>query len=501
MRSSRTTGVSIAVAAVLAASGCSGGDAGDDKAGGKVAPVELSAWSSEAADRPSGAQLTAFAKAVDELSKGRITVEATYGSPSDGADPDQAVIRSVKSGDVSIGLAAARAFSSEGINSFSALTAPFVIETAAGAAAVVRDEAVTAPMLDALEPAGLTGLGLIPETIRRPFGLMSPVLGPEDYAGKGLRSLRSEETYDVFEALGAKPGFWEGDEMEAKTKDGSVSILESSFALAGNVVDDPAIGTGNVAFFPRTNVLFVNSAAAKRLSDDQRAILESAAAKARDESIAAEPTEAAAATDYCASGGRVVLATEMQRAALRAKVASYVAQLEADPVVKAELAAIRDAVAATPDADPVKACEPGDDPSTGLTPWSVSTDASPIDGTYRVEIIDDDLSAVGVPNSQLPELHGTFTWTISEGTMSFDRVAPNPQEQTHETWFLAFKGNRAMLIDTTPEAQRTSANILWVGTWSLNDSGDLRFTEYQPGEAAAPFDRVWWFGRPLTRLR
>ena len=76
----------IATATIVALSvclaGCSGSSPGTnlDKAGGQVAPLVLTAVSPEGADRPSGAQLTAFVDAVDQLSQGRITVEPTFGA-------------------------------------------------------------------------------------------------------------------------------------------------------------------------------------------------------------------------------------------------------------------------------------------------------------------------------------------------------------------------------------------------------------------------------------
>ena len=44
----------------------------------------------------------------------------------------------MQAGGVDLGLAAARAFSTEGVTSLRALTVPFLIETDAGAAAVAR---------------------------------------------------------------------------------------------------------------------------------------------------------------------------------------------------------------------------------------------------------------------------------------------------------------------------------------------------------------------------
>ena len=190
----------IAVSSLIIMTGCSAAGAGPsvDKAGAPIGPVTLSAWSPEVATRPSGMQLTAFVEAVERLSGGAMTVEATYGTDSSGADPDTSVISGVEKGAYDVGLVAARAFSSVGVDSLRALSAPFLIQTDALAAAVVDDDEVTGPMLDGLTGLGLTGLAILPETIRHPFGLTDPILGPEDYRGAVLRSLPSDETYAVF---------------------------------------------------------------------------------------------------------------------------------------------------------------------------------------------------------------------------------------------------------------------------------------------------------------
>ena len=49
-------------------------------------------------------------------------------------------------------------------------------------------------MLEGLGSAGLTGLAVLPETIRHPFGVRGPILGPDDYRGALLRSLPSKGT-------------------------------------------------------------------------------------------------------------------------------------------------------------------------------------------------------------------------------------------------------------------------------------------------------------------
>ncbi len=496
----------IATATIVALSvclaGCSGSSPGSlDKAGGQVTPVVLTAVSPEGADRPSGAQLTAFVSAVDQMSQGRITVEPTFAVKDPlGVGPDQATIQAVQAGGVDLGLAAARAFSSEGVTSLRALTVPFLIETDAGAAAVARTGAVTAPMLAGLTTAGLTGLALLPETIRHPFGVSESVLGPEDYAGAVIRSAPSEETFSVFEALGAKPAWWDQAEFVAKMDDGTIDIVESSFGLAGAVLGRPAIGTGNVAFFPRMNVLFANSEALDRLTGDQRDLLDRAAAQALTTAIANVPQDVEAAAQYCQDGGQVVLATEAQREALRELVVPYVSALQDDPATRDAIAGIHDALAGDPQSAPVAAC------GTPLTdqaqePWPLSSEPGPFDGQYRVEVTDDDLNALGATQAQREQTRGTYTWTIADGQMSYQQVADNTIAEPRDEFWISVRGDKAMIINKQAGSHPTSANVLWVATWSVAPDGTLRFTRPQPGLNALLLDTALWFTEPFTPLR
>ena len=496
------TATVVALSACLA--GCSASSPGTnlDKAGGQVAPLVLTAVSSEGADRPSGAQLTAFVDAVDKLSQGRITIDPTYGDIDDpkGVGPDQATIQAVQAGDTDLGLVAARAFSTQGVTSLRALTVPFLIETDAGATAVVRADAVTAPMLAGLTSAGLTGLAVLPETIRHPFGVREPILGPEDYAGAVLRSAPSEETFAVFTALGATPEFWDANEFVARMDDGTIDIVESSFALAGAVMGRPAIGTGNVAFFPRMNVLFANSTVMDRVTDDQRAVLVRAAAQAREAAIASVPGDAMAAAEYCQGGGQVVLATDSQRQGLRAKLAPYVESLEQDPTTRDAIARIRDAVAGAGTSTPVMPC--GAFPTDqALEPWPLSSAPGPFDGRYRVQVTDDDLISLGASVPQREQTHGTYTFEIANGQMSYEHVAENAIDDPRGEFWIATRGDKAMLMNKESGSQPTRANVLWVATWTVTPDGTLRFTDGQPGLKAVPLETALWFTKALTLLR
>ncbi len=492
----------IAALALFVLTGCSTGGITPavDKAGVPVGPVTLRAWTPEVGDRPTAIQLATFAEAVQRLSNGAMTIETRFGTDPSGANPDATVIAGVQSGDYDIGLAAGRAFSEAGVDSFRALTAPFLIQTDAVAAAVASDDQITGPMLAGLGTAGLTGLAIVPETIRHPFGVSGPILGPDDYRGALLRSLPSKETYAVFAALGAKPGFWE-DGYEATAQHGPIPIVESSFALAGGVIGEPVTGTGNVAFFPRMNVLFVNSQAAGKLSAAQHDVLSKAAVEAREQTITDGPRDAASAALYCANGGRVVLASDADVAALHAAAAPYLATLAKDPTVSDELTAMRDLAESTAEPDPVKACEPGALAGQDLASWPVSDSASPIDGRYRVEVTDADLEAVRAPQEAWAENHGVFTWEIAKGRVTMHQVAANPLANPDDTYDIVVRGHKAMLMARPADGSApTNRDVLWIGTWSRDDDGALRFTDYEPGLGALAQDRAQWFAHPFTPL-
>jgi TRAP-type C4-dicarboxylate transport system substrate-binding protein len=495
----------VAVLAVLLLStGCAAGGPVVDKAGVPVGPVTLRAWSPEAQDRPSGMQLTAFVEAVGRLSGGAMRIDATYGNDQADPHPETTVIEAVQRGAYDIGLLASRAFSSVGVDSLKAFTAPFLIQTDAVADAVSRDEGVTGPMLNGLHEAGLVGLAVVPETIRHPFGTLGPILTPADYRGAVLRSLPSKETYAVFEALGAKPGFWDGDIGVAKLQDGSIKITETSFAIATDSTGTGQIrtATGNVAFFPRMNVLFANKRTADGLSAEQRGVLDRAAVEAREQTIATQPKDAAAAAEFCASGGRVVLADPADVAALQKAVAPYLATLAEDPTTSDALTGIGAIVKKTPEPDPVQACEPSGAQSENLAPWPVTNGPSPIDGRYRVQISDADLQAAGMRRAAWPYNRGTYTWVIADGRMTSHQVAPDSPREGSEQEYVTVRGRQVMLMSLRKDGSApTNHDVVLIATWSRGEDGTLTFSDCRRGLGSLPGDEATWCAKPFTALR
>ena len=55
---------------------------------------------------------------------------------------------------------------------------------------MVTDDDLAGDLMAGLDEVGVHGLALVPEDLRHPFGFAEPLLGPEDYAGRTIRSPR-----------------------------------------------------------------------------------------------------------------------------------------------------------------------------------------------------------------------------------------------------------------------------------------------------------------------
>src|SRR5207247_1917065 len=116
----------------------------------------------------------------------------------------------VREGTLEAGSVATRGWDLEGITSLRALQAPFLITTDD-----LLNQVVTAPfaadMLSGLQRAGVTGLALLPEALRHPFGFEGPLSAPEDFVGAVIQSPLSDISYDLLRSLGASPMDVHGD--------------------------------------------------------------------------------------------------------------------------------------------------------------------------------------------------------------------------------------------------------------------------------------------------
>jgi TRAP-type C4-dicarboxylate transport system substrate-binding protein len=304
-----------------------------------AAPVSLRIGTDDGPERPGGAQILEFARQVKQRSGGQVRIEPVWQAAGEGADDwDQAVARQIVRGELDMGMIPARAWDTEGVTSLRALHAPFLVTTDSLVAGIVKSE-LAPEMLAGLEKTGVTGLALLPEGMRHVFAFRHPPLALADYRGMLIRSPLSKTTYAAFQALGAKPDDFGGQDVEESIKNGKIGGAETSFALAGYLPDATAVG--NVTFFPKVNSLVINSKVLKGLTEDQRAVLHDAAQHTVDWAITATGSDADAAKEYCAKGGRIALASRQDLARLQRAVQPVYQQLEQDAATKAMIARIR----------------------------------------------------------------------------------------------------------------------------------------------------------------
>lgn len=137
------------------------------------------------------------------------------------------------------------------------------------------------PLLEPLAEAGLVGLALLPGGLRRPFGITAPLLGPDDWRGKVIRTHASLTGETALRRLGATPVLRANGELRVGPPPGIDGLDIHPEAL----MDWGYSGwlTWNVPLWPRLLLLVANRARLERLSPDARTLLENAARQAQRE--------------------------------------------------------------------------------------------------------------------------------------------------------------------------------------------------------------------------
>jgi TRAP-type C4-dicarboxylate transport system substrate-binding protein len=358
---------------------------------------------------PSEPYVREFISQVSSLSAGAITI-----LPSWNASPDnfeQGVIKAVLAGQFDLGLAASRAWDTASVNitSFQALQTPFLIDNDALALAVATSDAAT-QMLGNLSTFGAVGLTMWPEDLRHPFSLVpgKSLLSPADFSGLSIRVTPSAVSNMIIEKLGGTPMFADSGYQ------GAESGLRQGSSLSG-----AATATGNVTFYAKFQVLFANSAAFKALSAAQQAVLRQAAEAAQKKAIAEHPSDAQAATAYCADGGTVVLTSADQVAAFEKAVQPVFDYINKDPANAKLIAALQDLKSKTSASTEAAACgasaaQINPTPTAANQVWSPGL---PPNGVYKVDYSVDELVALGFLKSDAQSWAGTFTLTLQDGKM------------------------------------------------------------------------------------
>ena len=401
----RLATVALAVIAAVLAGGCGGGGSGD-KAGGSGEPVVLR-MANAYGDLQTAPMVEQFVSQVKARSGGSLRVQVTsrWGDYAD--DAEQQVVRAVAAGKADLGWAGARVFDTMGVPSFQALQAPMLIDSYALEQAVVASD-MPGQMLQGLDKVGVRGLGVLPDSLRKPVAVRHPVLGVGDWRGITFGTLKSQGQAQAIRSLGATPMEVFRRSRNEALLDGRLQGLEMDLFVYehGGPVQPAPYVTANVTLWPQMDVLFANPDRLGRLTERQRGWLQQAAQDAAGRVAALADRDAQSLKNACRSGARFANASPADLAALRGAFASVYASLERDPQTKAFIERIqalkRSTSAEAPLAIPV-GC-------TGKAPEqpAASTGTAPADlnGTYRYLLTKEDARKVGDPEvDQFPHVN------------------------------------------------------------------------------------------------
>ena len=324
----------ISVGSLICLAGCTSDDP-EPATSKDTAPVTLRLATYDEESATGGILIDHFAQTVHDLDP-TITIEPMFQ-----AAPDEvAAIKLIQAGDAELGLVATRAWDLVGVDSMRAINTPFLIDSTELLDQVVAgDQAAT--MMEGLSAAGMTGLAMLPESLRHPFGTEAAPLGVGDYDGATIRSPHSTTSWDVLGALGAAPMF----------EDDGYTIAESQYDQAPGPE-----GTGNVTLFAKADVIVISDAARPTVSDSQLDALTEAAETTRDWAIGTFPDDAVAAAGFCDNGGKIVAASAADLAGLGDAVAPVIADLKKDATTAGIITAIEELKSGITVPAPVTAC-------------------------------------------------------------------------------------------------------------------------------------------------
>jgi TRAP-type C4-dicarboxylate transport system substrate-binding protein len=462
---------------------------GADKAGGSDAPLVLRLGDVDTQDDPNTTPvLEYFGDQVARLSGGRLRIRVIYDAAGhERPDVEAQVAHKVRDGGFDLGWIGAAAWDELGVTSFQALHAPFLVTDDR-----LLDRVATGPlagsMLSGLRDAGVQGLAVVPESLRNPVGLRQPLVSLSSFRGARLIVTPSRATDAALRALGAIPvhrlGKADKDVIRRGQADGR---LESLVAYLG-----PDIVTGNVSFFPALHTLFANPASLRALTDAERAALEQAAARTLAHAVAKRRSAQAAIDRFCstgrsasaAGGGRVVLASRGELAALVRATRPVYSELERDPRTKSLIRRIQALKRSLPPPPAIRVPKGCSVPlPQGPTGSRAPLATTRLDGTYRWVLTKADAIRFGEKPDQAP-VGGVSTMTLREGKWLIGE-GPDAPRGTY-----TLTGNRIAFSWPTE-------NSVLIFTFSRDRDGTLHL---RPAPSVERGDRFVWSTEPWRRI-
>jgi TRAP-type transport system periplasmic protein len=380
--------LAVLLAAALAVTGCQA----RDRAGGST-DVETTTLRFALTGDP-GPQITAWADEVDQLSKGTLKVAFVRDTRAGQPDYETGTIADVRTGIVDMASVGARAFDNAGLTSFQPLLTPMLIDSLE-LEGKVFEAGLPQQVLPSLDQLDLVGVGILPGPIRKVLGVAKPFTTPADFKGQVVGIQASGVADQTFRALG-----------------GTTKAVPPGARLTGLDAYDQQLGsiqgnhynlqakfvTGNLNLWPRPLVIIANQDVNRRLTDDQRATMVTAAKDAISVAMEAERSgDANAIPNLCKAGLSFAQSSDSDLASFQKALAPVYAAIRKDPANAAvydKITMIKNTLHRAPDtADCTKVATSTDQPQ-----------ATRYDGTYEMRIAWPDIKTadarcVGGPES------------------------------------------------------------------------------------------------------
>ena len=323
--------------------------------GPSATTVHLKVATIEVGHQPAAHALASFASEVTRSTGGQVVVDVTTQAVAEVTSKEEhTLVTKLKGGDFDLALVPTRAWGAEGVTSFHATMAPFLIDSDRLAAAVAQDP-IAATMLEGLTGIQLQGLAMWPEDLRHPVSFGTPFLTPSAFKGVGIRALPSDVTTSLIAAFGGRAIDVTGDGYGNGVTNGSIGGAESGLLNAASL-PVPGTYTVNVTFFPRMDVLVTRPGVLTGLTATQRDAVLAAARSTTQQVIGSHPTDGTTAQAYCATGGHAAVANAAQLAAFRAAAKPVMDGLLRDAQTKTLVDRISEIKASLPTPDPGAAC-------------------------------------------------------------------------------------------------------------------------------------------------
>ncbi len=389
------------------------------RGGGDVQPFTLNLLVQDPQDRQAGIVAQDLVRIANEVSDGRITIVPTF----DGTD----VASAVRDGSTDLGIVPSRDWDAQGVTSFDALEAPFLVHDDALAEAIATSDFAPA-LMAGLDAVGVTGLSIWPEDLRHLFAFNASGRTfdtPESVresqvlvvAGKPGNALIPTLGGTVYEEGVAKDGLT-GD-RNADAISGALTGMITGLWGAGLPTGDVTVA-GDLPVYSKFQTLVASGDRLASLTSAQRDLLDQVVSTALTDAVGRHFAERDLAMDLCASGATVTEIGPAAIAAFRATAKPLTDELAADPVTGGLMADIAALDASTPDAPGAGTCSPTTEatsPSPGPDTGFIG-DQLPPDGAYRTTVTTDELRAGGSSANFATVNAGTWTWSFASGQWS-----------------------------------------------------------------------------------